>query len=57
MEHLLGFIQSAIHRNKRISNIDKFNYLNSAIEAAAARAIQGLTLTEVNNKSAVKLSL
>ena len=56
MEHLLGFIQPAIHRNKRISNIDKFNYLN-AIEAAAARAIQGLTLTEVNYKAAVKLSL
>ncbi|KAL9961122.1 hypothetical protein ACROYT_G030013 [Oculina patagonica] len=37
--------QSAVHRNERISNIDKFNYLNSVLEGAAARATQGLTLT------------
>ena len=47
--------QSAVHCNKRISNIDKFNYLNSVLEGAAARAIQGLTLTEANYKAAVKL--
>ena len=38
MEHLLGFIQPAIHRNKRISNIDKFNYLNSAINWSSSNS-------------------
>ena len=56
MEHLLGFIQSAIHRNERFSYIDKFNYLNSALKAATAHAIQGLTLTEVNYEATAKLS-
>ena len=46
---------SAVHRNEGISNIDKFNYLNSVLEGAAARAIQGLTLTEANYEAAVKL--
>ena len=47
--------QSAVHRNEGISNIDKFNYLNSVLEGAAARAIRGLTLTEANYNAAVKL--
>lgn len=47
--------QSAVHRNEGISNIDKFNYLNSVLEGAAARAIQGLTLTEANYDAAIKL--
>ena len=47
--------QSAVHRNEGISNVDKFNYLNSVLEGAAARAIQGLTLTEANYEAAVKL--
>ena len=36
---------SAIHDNKKISNIDKFNYLNSLLEGAALQGIQGLALT------------
>ena len=36
--------QSAVHRKEGISNIDKFNYLNSALEGVAARTIHGLTL-------------
>ena len=36
---------SAIHDNKEISKIDKFNYLNSLLEGAALRATQGLALT------------
>ena len=47
--------QSAVHRNEGISNIDKFNYLKSVLEGDAARAIQGLTLTEANYDAAVKL--
>ena len=31
--------QSAVHRNKGISSIDKFNYLNSVLEGAAGRTI------------------
>ena len=44
-----------MHRNEGISNIDKFNYLNSVLEGAAARSIQGLTLSEANYEAAVKL--
>ena len=47
--------QVAVHRNEGISNIDKFNYLNYVLEGVAARAIPGLTLTEVNYDAAVKL--
>ena len=47
--------QSVVHRNEGISNINKFNYLNSVLQGATARAIQGLTLTEANYDAAVKL--
>ena len=46
---------SAIHSNTDIANIDKFNYLKSLIERPAARAIQGLTLTNDNYDTAVKI--
>lgn len=46
---------SAIHTNTDIANIDKFNYLKSLIEGPAARAIQGLTLTNDNYEAAVKI--
>jgi hypothetical protein len=45
---------SAIHSNSVISKIDKFNYLNSLLEGAALRAIQGLTLTAGNYNAALK---
>ena len=45
----------AVHRNERISNIDKFNYLNYILDRVAARAILGLTLTEANYDAVVKL--
>ena len=44
-----------MHENTSISTIDKFNYLNSLLEGAAARTIQGLTLNEVNYDSAISL--
>ena len=47
--------QSAVHRKEGISNIDKFNYLNSVLEGVAARTIQGLTLTEENYDATIKL--
>ena len=46
---------SAIHDNSEISKIDKFNYLNSLLEGAALRAIQGLTLTGANYDSAIEI--
>ncbi|CAB3979329.1 PREDICTED: uncharacterized protein LOC107330089, partial [Paramuricea clavata] len=46
---------SAIHTNTDIANIDKFNYLKSLIEGPAARAIQGLTLTNDNYETAIKI--
>ena len=36
--------ESAVHNNHEILKIDKFNYLNSLLEGAALRAIQGLPL-------------
>ena len=39
------------------TKIDKFNYLNSVLEGAAAMKIQGLSLTEANYDSAVELLL
>ena len=35
--------KSAVHKNSTLSSIDKFNYLNSLLESAAAEAITGLT--------------
>ena len=49
--------KSAIHDNASISTIDKFNYLNSLLEDAAARTIQGLTLNKVNYSSAYKIDM
>ena len=45
--------ESAVHKNSTLSSIDKFNYLNSLLESAAAEAIAGLTLTSANYEEAV----
>ena len=42
------FFESAVHKNPSISKVDKFHDLNSLLEGAARRAIQGLTLPESN---------
>ena len=47
--------QSAIHDNKNISKVDKFNYLKSVLAGSAARAIAGLTLTASNYDRAVEI--
>jgi hypothetical protein len=47
--------QVAVHDNPLLSPIDKFNYLNSLLEGAAARAIQGLSLTSANYEHAIVL--
>ena len=45
--------ESAIHKNPNLSDIDKFNYLNSLFENTAADAISGLTLTSGNYNEAI----
>ena len=47
--------KSAIHSNEGVANIYKFNYLKSLIEGPAARAIQGLTSTNDNYETTVKI--
>ena len=37
---------SAVHNNKLLTSIDKFNHLNSLPEGQAKRCIQGLSLPE-----------
>ena len=47
--------ESAVHKNPTLSSINKFNYLNSLLESAAAEAIAGLTLTSANYEEAVAI--
>ena len=47
--------KAAVHDNNSISKIDKFNYLFSLLEGPAARAIQGLTLSEANYIAAIQI--
>ena len=44
---------SSIHSNPSLSNVDKFNYLNSLLESTAAESISGLTLTSANYDEAI----
>ena len=46
---------SSVHENREIPKVDKFNYLNSLLEAAAYRTIQGLPLTASNYDSAIAM--
>ena len=45
--------EATVHANPDLSNIDKFNYLNSLLEGSAAEAISGLSLTASNYEEAV----
>ena len=42
-----------MHSNPSLTNINKFNYLNSLLESAASDAISGLTLTSANYEEAI----
>ena len=46
---------SAIHQNADLSDIEKFQYLQSVLQESAADTIRGLLLTGVNYKEAVDL--
>ena len=45
--------ESTIHLNPELTNIDKFNYLNSLLEQSVAESISGLTFTNANYEEAV----
>lgn len=47
--------ESAIDSSPRLSDIDKFNYLQSLLEKSATEAISGLTLTAANYKEAISI--
>ena len=46
---------AAVHSNPHLSNIEKFNYLNSLLESTAAEAVTGLSLTDANYSAAVAI--
>ena len=54
MDKLLGFL-TAIHNNTQLSEIEKFNYLNSLLEYTAREAISGFALTAANYHQAISL--
>lgn len=47
--------ESAIHKNASLSDVDKFNYLNSLLEHSAREAVSGLTLTSSNYHEAISI--
>ena len=46
---------SAVHENPDISSVDKFNYLKLRLKGAAARCIEGLSVTADNYGDAIEL--
>lgn len=47
--------ENAIHNNKDLTAIDKFNYLHSLVSGTASNAISGFSLTRDNYTEAVEL--
>ena len=47
--------KSAIHNNNDLSEVDKYNYLQSLVECRARNAILGLTLTAANYKKTTQI--
>ena len=47
--------ECAIHTNKKLSDIEKFNYLKSKVNGEAKSAILGLALSKENYKIAVEI--
>ena len=45
----------AIHKNRSLSDIEKFNYLRSLLQGPALDAIAGLALTDANYNEAVQV--
>jgi len=55
VDYLLGLLQSAIHENPSLSDIDNLNYLRSLLECSGRESIAGLTLTAPNYNEAVSI--
>ena len=47
--------ESTIDKNKRLSEVEKFNYLRGKLEGEAKRTISGLTLSKENYSVAIKI--
>ena len=47
--------KSAIHDNRELTDVEKFNYLRSLLEHSAHEAIAGLTLSSANYQEAVDI--
>ena len=47
--------ESAVHNNRELSDVDKFNYLRSLLERSAYDAIAGLTLSAANYREAIDI--
>jgi len=47
--------ESTIHKNKRISNVEKFNYYKSKLTGEAMQVISGLTLSNENYAVAINI--
>ena len=45
--------ESAVHNNRELSDIEKFNYLSTLLERSAREAISGLSLTSENYREAI----
>ena len=46
--------ESAVHSNHELSDVEKFNYLNSLLERSVREAVSGLALTSANYHKAVE---
>ena len=46
--------ESAVHNNRELSDIEKFNYLTSLLERSAREAISGFSLTTTNYQKAIE---
>ena len=47
--------ESAVHSSRELSDIDKFNYLNSLLIGTARKAVAGLSLTAANYQDAIAI--
>ena len=47
--------ESAVHSSRELSDIDKFNYLNSLLIGTAREAVAGLPLTAANYQDAIAI--
>ena len=47
--------ECAIHKNKKLSNIERFNYLKGKVSGEAQRSIAGLSMTNDNYQVAVDI--